>query len=190
MISESEFKKRLLKKLNAINHGWINGDTESIVGKKADVVNHSLKTVIEIKDDTKYKIEISPLGMMTSGKEDLTKMNERFSDDIKSSNKKFSSYPGYKTALLIRTSFPILDVIRYAIEGPKVLHINNETLQATHVSRQRKYSDYVFKHIGCFLIFNNKGYYFSNSHAEPQCILKRDRVEKIFGINFEEVNQI
>jgi len=190
VISESEFKKRLLKKLNAINHGWIDGDREKTTSQKADMVNHPLKIAIEIKDDTKYKIEIPSHGTMISSGEDLTEMNKRFGDDIRSANRKLLSYPGYKTVLIIRTSLPIADVIRYAIEGPKSLHINNETLQVEYVSRQRKYSDYVFKHIGCFLIFNNKGYYFSDSRAESECKFKRDEVEKIFGINFEEVNQI
>lgn len=178
MISENKFKKRLLDKLNSINHGWIDGDQEKTPGSKADIVNHALKLAIEIKDDTKYKIEIPRPGVIVSDGKNLTKMNERFNDDVKSANNKFSFYPSYKTILLIRTNFPIVDVIRYSIEGPKVLHINVNTNAVTRVSRQKKYSDFVFKNIGSCLIFTSRAYYFPNRLADQSRVLEKAKIEK------------
>lgn len=190
IISENEFKKLLLDKLNSINGGWIDGDQENTPGSKADIINNSLKIAIEIKDDSKYEIKIPTPGVIVSGYYDLKKMNERFNDDIKSANKKFSFYPCYKTTLLIRTNFSVVDIIRYSIEGPKVLHINLSTNKVTGVSRLKKYSDFVFKNIGQYLIFTRKAYYFPNKLAEQSRVLEKAKIEKMSGLKFEDVPSI
>lgn len=84
MIPEQQFKKRLIGKLNNINKGWIDGDREPGQAKKVDLLNHKLKIALEIKDDTNYEIEASK-GLGSSQTIDLTKMNQRFSDQAKSS---------------------------------------------------------------------------------------------------------
>ena len=118
MISEEIYKKNLIQSLKSINRDWIDGDKELDRKKTVDVVNHTLKIAIEIKDDTKYKTEMPKTsGVMVTQSEDLTKMNQRFSDHIRSANNKFKEYTGYKTILLFRTEFLITDIIRYSIEG-------------------------------------------------------------------------
>jgi len=191
MISEEEFKNRLIKTLNQINDGWIDGDNEKRMGKKVDIVNHNLKIAIEIKDDTKNKTVVPPSGQIITQSTNLTLMNKQLSDDIKSANKKFQNYDNYKTILLIRTDFDFSDIIRYAIEGPKVLHINKNTSQVINLTRQRKYSDYVFKNIGCFLIFSKSGVgYFLNKLSDASRQIEKLELEKIFQMEFKEINSI
>ena len=99
MLGENGFKKRLIKKLNIINPGWIDGDKEQTSGKKSDVVNHSSKIAIEIKDDTKYKIKIPKDKRIGVWGEDLGLMNKRFTNHLRSANNKFKEYKkgGYFT---------------------------------------------------------------------------------------------
>ena len=190
MISEEEFKNRLIEKLNQTNDGWVDGDKERREGKKVDIVHHNLKIAIEVKDDTKNKRIYPTSGQIITQSKNLTLMNAQWSDDIKSANEKFQNYRSYKTILLIRTDFDFSDVIRYAIEGPKVLHDKN-TSQVINTTRPRKYSDYVFKNIGCFLIFNKSGVgYFLNELSDVSRRIEKTEVEKIFQMKFKEINSI
>ena len=187
VISEKTFKENLIYDLNLINAGWIDGDKESDLKKTADIVNHSLKIAIEIKDDTKYKIELPTIPEVIMGQGcDLTKMNQRFSDHIRSANNKFKEYPEYKTILLFRTEFIITDVIRYAIEG---LHSYSKPEDhLVYIGRKGKYSKYNKKEIGCFLIVNQEGFgYFSNELAKGSRSLDKEKTEKIFGCKFNDI---
>lgn len=185
MISEKEFKKKLIDKLNKIDISWFDGDLESGQNKKADIVNHRLEIAIEIKDDKKHKTEISG-----AGSTDLSLMNKRLQDDIRDANKKFEQYPSYKTILLFRTDFYFSDIMKYAMRGPKVLHINKNTQIVENVSRETKYSPYIFKNIGCFLVFNQNAFYFSNNYALSERVLNKEKIEKLFEMNFAVINDI
>jgi len=191
MIPEKQFKKNLLFKLNAINSGWIDGDKDLKRKHKADIVNHSLMVAIEIKDDTKHKINS---GMLVENSQDLTIMNKRLSDDIRSANKKFKSYPNYKTILLFRTGFFMVDIFRYALEG---LHAysspRDKNGKLRYVGRATKYSAFIRKEIGCFIIYvySEKGwYYIPNKLAEPQRVLDKEKIENLFNLKLENVKQI
>ena len=186
MFPENIYKEKLIDNLNRINKGWIDGDKEKNSRKTADIVNHTLKMVIEIKDDTKYKLPKPPPGggMVTSG-HDLTKMNQRLSDHLKSANAKFKSYPGYKTILLIRTDFIIVDVLCYAIKG---LHRYSKVGgELKYTGRTGKYSTYIRKEIGGFLIVSDAYYYFPNQYALPQRIVTRDEIQSILGKEVKEI---
>jgi len=154
------------------------------------VVNHTLKIAIEIKDDTKYKIETPKTsGVMVTQSEDLTKMNQRFSDHVRSANNKFKEYPGYKTILLFRTEFLITDVIRYAIEG---LHSYSKPKdRLVYIGRKGKYSKYNRQEIGCFIVVNQGTHYFPNDvFAKQSRLLNKKKVEGIFGQNFKDIPAI
>lgn len=191
MISESDFKKNLINKLNQINPGWIDGDTEKKAGKKVDIVSHKLKIAIEIKDDTKHRIN-TPLrsGVIVSSDQDLTKMNQRLEDHIRSANRKFKEYRGYKTILLLRTEFLITDIVRYAMEGLHTYKYMPTTDNLVYSGRVSKYSGHNRKEIGCFLIFNQKPSYFPNSVANSGRAIDKPDIPSIFGIEFEQVQQV
>ena len=189
MISDEVFKQNLIQSLKSINMDWIDGDKESNRKKKADIVNHSLRIAIEIKDDTKYKTETPKIsGVMVTHSEDLTKMNQRFNDHIRSANKKFKEYPGCKTILLFRTDFLITDIIRYAVEG---LHSYSKPKDhLVYIGRKGKYSKYNRQEIGCFIVINQEAHYFPNVLARQSRLLSKEEVEKIFGQNFKDVPAI
>lgn len=190
MISEEAFKENLIYNLNSVNMGWIDGDKESDRKKTVDIVNHSLKIAIEIKDDTKYKIELSTTpGVMIDRGYDLTKMNQRFSDHVRSANNKFKEYPGYKTIFFFRTELIITDIVRYAIEG---LHsYSKPTDHLVYSGRKGKYSKHNKKEIGCFLIVNQGGFgYFPNELTRQDRSLDKEKIEKIFGRKFNDISII
>jgi hypothetical protein len=56
--------------------------------------------------------------------------------------------------------------------------------------RAGKYSGGNRKEIGCFLIFNQKPSYFPNSLADSGRVIDKSEVSSIFGIEFEEVQQV
>ena len=119
-LTEEDFKVYLIKKLNRIYSGWIDGDKNNITNKTADLINEPLKFAIEIKDDKTYKHKFPPLTgeMITSGL-DLNNKSEQFKNHARDANKKFKNYLNYKTILLIRTeliNIP-LDVIGYIFSG-------------------------------------------------------------------------
>ncbi len=169
MISEYEYKIDLILRLNQQGSGWIDGDVESNHKNKADVVNHVLKIAIEIKDESG-----SPDG--------LKKTNQQYGDHLRSANKKFKEYPKYKTILLIRgNADTIPGIVYYAIEGiDSYSKIGNQLIYS---GTKNKYSPYIRKEIGCFLILADKYYYFPNKHALPQRIINKQEVENILGQN-------
>ena len=189
MIPEEIYKENLIQSLKSINSDWIDGDKESDKNKTADIVNHSFKIAIEIKDDTKYKTKIPKIsGIMVTQSEDLTKMNQRFADHVRSANNKFKEYPEYKTIFLLRTEFFIIDVIRYAIEG---LHSYSKPKDCLmYIGRTGKYSKYNRQEIGCFIVVNRELHYFPNIFAKQSRLLNKEEVEKIFSQNFKDVSAI
>jgi hypothetical protein len=190
MIEEKEFKKELINRLNTINPGWIDGDRDNTQNKKVDIVNHSLKIAIEIKDDTRYKIEIPTSGVMVSGGEDLDKMNKRFTDHLRSANNKFKEYSDYKTILLIRTEFQIVDIIRYSIDGLHQYGINSQSKSLVYKGRKSKYSEFIRKEIGCYLIVNRDFYFVPNKFARNNRIFNKKELEEILGLGVKDVVKI
>lgn len=184
MIPEKIYKQNLIQSLNSIGVGWIDGDKE-INKKNADMVNHALKIAIEIKDDTIYKLETPPPGIMINQGYDLKKMNQRFADHIRSANNKFKEYPNYKTIFLLRTEFPIMRVVRYVIEGLDS-YVKNSDGHLVYAGKVGKYSKYNKQEIGCFLVIENDGYYFPNVFARPNRTLTKEEVRKIFGYAFKD----
>ena len=192
MILEKQFKEKLLSQLNTINSNWIDGDSEQRNGSKVDLVNHRLKIVIELKDDTKHKINLpNKPGVFVENDQDLTVMNARLNDDIRSANKKFKNYPDYKTILLFRTEFFIADVFRYALEGLHTYSLpRDKDEKLKYVGRKTKYSPFIRKEIGCFIVWTDDRYYISNELARPQRVLEKEEIEKLFNLKFKNVNQI
>lgn len=189
MIPEEIYKENLIQSLKLNDANWIDGDKELNERKTVDIVNHILKIAIEIKDDTKYKTETPKIsGVMVTQGGDLTKMNQRFNDHIRSANKKFKEYPGYKTILLFRTEFLITTIIRYAVEG---LHSYSRPKdRLVYIGRKGKYSKYIRQEIGCFIVINQEAHYFSNVLAKQSRLLRKKEVEKIFGQSFKNVPAI
>ena len=194
MLVEKEFKKKLIDKLNAINPGWSDGDKDIKRKKKADIVNHLLKIAIEIKTDQHYKMDIPPPDVRKTHEVGLSLMNKRFADHIKSANSKFEEYREYKTILLIRTKFPVVNIIREAIEGiPTYKRPPNGGRPLNYIERESKYSKHIRKEIGCFLIFSKDTYFkpgiyfLPNKFAEKIRILSKKEVEELFGLTFEDV---
>lgn len=188
MISEEQFKENLIYNLNRIRLGWIDGDKQNHNNKTADIVNHRAKIAIEIKDDTKYKTELPTVpGVIIGQGCDLTKMNQRYSDHVKSANNKFKQYPSYKTILIFRTEFIITDIIRYAIEGLHSYQISGNGL--VYIGRRGKYSHFSKNEIGCFLIINGSDFgYFPNQLAKENRIISKDEAETIFGHKFNDIS--
>jgi hypothetical protein len=185
MESEENFKKQLIESLNLINLNWIDGDKMGGSEKKADIINHSLKVVIEVKDDTNYKLELATEpGVMIGQSIDVKKMNQRFADHVKSANNKFKEYSHYKTIFILRSEFPLEKLIRYAIDGCHSYLVPGKI----YIGRKGKYSKYIKREIGCFLIFINKQrYYFPNDLAKKDRVVSKKEVEKIFGYTFNDV---
>ncbi|HEY4513554.1 MAG TPA: hypothetical protein VJH06_03520 [Candidatus Paceibacterota bacterium] len=187
MIDEAIFKKHLLFRLNKTSVGWLDGDMENGNTKKADIVNHAVKVAIEIKDDTNYKTVFpKEEGVIYTASHDLTKMNQRYADHIKSANDKFKNYPGHKTILIFRTDFVITEVIKYAIEGLHQFKKVEEDL--TYAGRKGKYSTYIRNNIGCFVIIvKDKVDFFPNAYADESRVLNKKEVETILGFKIKEI---
>ena len=189
MIPEEIYKETLIQALKSIDNDWVDGDKELGRKKTVDIVNHTLKIAIEVKDDTKYKTIVPPRsGVMVTQSVDLTKMNQRFGDHVRSANNKFKEYQGYKTILLFRTEFLTTDVIRYAVEG---LHSYSKPKDClVYIGRRGKYSKHNRQTIGCFVVINQEAHYFPNVFAEENRLLNKKEVEKIFGQSFKDVPAI
>lgn len=195
MLSEGKLKQDLINNLNKINRGWIDGDTESDSQKTTDIVNHSLKIAIELKDDTKSQPP-TKIGSSYSGSYDAKKLNKRFFNHIKGADKKFREYQQYKTALLIRTNLPMATMVRSVVEG---IHTFERQLTGQKVvppdagnwiiSSRLTYSGRRGKHnrseVGCFLVFNDGEYsYFTNEFATNDRKVDKSKIESLFGLNF------
>ena len=195
VLSEKKLKQKLISGLNKINQGWIDGDIESNSQKTADIVNHSLRIAIEIKDDTKSQPP-TIIGSYHSGSYDVKELNKRFFNHIKDANKKFREYTKYKTALLIRTNLPMVVMVREAVggirtfkrhkAGQKVVPANAENYiissGLTYSGRRGKHNR---KEIGCFLVLNKCVYsYFTNEFAVRDRKMDKSKIESFFGFTF------
>jgi len=174
MISEAEYKKNLIQKLNQQNNGWIDGDKEIKPGNKVDIINHKLKIAIEIKDEVK-------------GGNSLEKGNKQSGEHIRAANKKFKNYSNkYRTILLIKGNDNTLpEIVRYRIDGLIIFSKFHN-----YLGRVNKYKESIKKEIGSFLIFADKYYYFSNEDALTNRIICKQEIEKILNESVEDVKKI
>lgn len=107
-ISEKDFLEYFIGKLNslAFSGEWILGDSEESMKdkKSADIVNHELGVVIEVKDDFSEKLIVPTESFEIVGNhKDLSLLSRRYKADIRDSNKKFRNYPvKYESITLIR----------------------------------------------------------------------------------------
>ncbi len=162
MISEDQFKENLIIKLKSCHSDWVDGDVDG----RVDVVNHSLKVAIEIKDEPER------------GPDMEKKTNRQYGDHLRSAYRKFIEYPGYKTALLIRGApATIPGIVKYNIEGIVVYGPHNVFL-----GRKNKYSPYIKKEIGCFLVFADNFYYFPNIVCRNRTYHKKRGNRRYFWI--------
>jgi hypothetical protein len=155
-------------------------------------VNNQLKIAIEIKDDTKHKINFSEKsGEIVTNSQNLETMNARLNDAVRSANRKFKFYPNHRTVLLFRTEFSIVDVFCYALKGLHSYSLTqDENKKLKYVGRKTKYSQYNQKEIGCFVIWVDNVYYFPNVLANKERIMEKIQIEKIFGLEFKNTLKI
>jgi len=188
MISEPEFKTRLLEKLNVINPGWADGDLDNSREKKADIVNNSLQIAIEIKDDTLYKALVPMPGRMIGQTNDLKQKNRQFKDDLKSANKKFINYPSYKTILILRTDMAdrTTGLIDYIINGLKTFKKDGNEL--VYVGRPNTYfsdEDNSISEVGAIIFWGNNQIVYgpnNNPNFNKARFLDKDDIENILDI--------
>jgi|GEM_PF-3135314 len=173
-MSEIQFKEDILELLSHQNDNWVDGDKDQARKNKADIVNHALKIAIEVKDEPK-------------GGSNLLKAVEEYGDILRSVTKKFREYPQYKTALLIRGSEQtIAEIVYQSIKGVDRYERVGDTLIHAGVVNKYKGDKYLKKKIGCYLIFcGAQYYYFSNKLSSDDCVIKKEKIADVFGLNFE-----
>lgn len=184
LIPEGEYKNKLIGSLNSRTAGWIDGDQETLPGKKADVVNYNLKIAIEIKDDLKSNRSIPRTEQLSDSSEDCKSKNRQFKDDMKNASDKFKSYPDYKTILLLRADVSP-GLVKYCSDGLLNLDTfgNCERLSSYYMEH-----DYSTSEVGCVLQITKFGYsYFENRNPNvsgARKISKAD-LESILGIKID-----
>ncbi len=191
MISEKEFKEKLITKLNFINSGWRDGDLDLFLGPKSDIINDQLKVAIEIKDDTKFNRRMpTTSGEIVLNGTNLSEKNRQFKDDIKSANKKFKSYIGYKTILLLRTEMIdfFSDIVNYTIDGPRSFaKINGELVCAGRPSTFWSGHDKSTAEVGGILFWGNRCTYRinENPNINKKRIIDKIDLEKMMNISID-----
>ena len=187
-LSEEQFKDELLNKLSLNNQNWIDGDKDK-TRKTADLVNHSLKIAIEIKDDTISKALPEPEeGNSVGATYNLSEINKRIYADIRDANKKFREYPKYETVLLLRSKLPIPQIVKNSIGGQHtfVKSNNRQDQDLSYIGRRDKIYR---KEVGCFLILcgENEFFYIANSYSVRERIISQRELEQKFGFRFGTV---
>jgi len=182
-LDEKKFKENFINRLNDINPGWRDGDKDNFTGKKADIVNDKLKIVIEIKDDTKYKMIIPSTSEIIGNLTKLNNKNRQFKDDIKNANEKFLNYDGYKSIVLLRTEMSNRngDVIEYTISGPKIISGGGVYRPSTFFGEH----DESTKEVGVILFWGSRIFYRENTNPNvvKNRIIRKQELERIMGVN-------
>jgi len=196
MINEQIFKQKLIDRFNKNVAGWIDGDFDLPNKKTPDILNHSMKVAIEIKDDTKYKFDIPENGKIVCKTTNLSEKNRQFKNDLKEANKKFLNYPNYKSVLILRTEVVNFtgSIAEFIINGPTTYKKNNGKLLCVgHPSTFWGNHDQSTKEVGVIL-FVGKNEYFYRQNINPNInnnrIIKKIELENIFGHNIEDLNTI
>jgi hypothetical protein len=184
---EQIFKQKLIDRFNKNAANWIDGDSDLPNERTPDIINHSMKVVIEIKDDTKYKFDIPKNGEIGCKTTNLSEKNRQFKNHLKDANKKFINYPDYKSVLLLRTEVVNFmgSIAEYIINGPTTYKkINGKLLCIGHPSTFWGNHDHSTKEVGAILFLGNNEYFYrqnTNPNVNNKRILKRVELEKIFG---------
>lgn len=197
VISESQFKKQFLEKLNTINPGWQDGDQEDGLEKTktVDVVNHTLKIAIEVKDDYKFFLA---QGVQDENESGSNSSNRQYKKDIKEANDKFINYPCYKTVALIRTRRGDF-FIDNLVEGPIMLYVQvgHVGSNPTVVGQSRPSSfflphDKSIKEVGVILFWGDKKILYiknKNQNVNKQRFIEKETLEKIMGFKLENLDK-
>ncbi|MBP6886194.1 MAG: hypothetical protein KBC02_03050 [Candidatus Pacebacteria bacterium] len=183
MIPEKEFKKRLIYRLNSKSEGWRDGDLDSSVGRKADVVNDALKIAVEIKDDTTFHFIHPDPGQIVTQTTNLSTKNRQLKNHIKDANEKFLNYPDYKTVVLIRTEM-LTGTIDYTIDGPQTFgKIGGQLVYTGRPSTFWGHHDKSTSEVGGILFWGDKCQYRinENPNTKPQRILLADELSSLIG---------
>ena len=174
MMSEEDFKKKMIDRLNSKNKGWKDGDRDGGVEKKVDILNDNLRIAIEVKDDRNYHLPTSRSGEVVSGGMDLRQKNRQFKDDAKDANRKFTNYLGYKTLLIIRTDVAFSSNSEYLIDlilsGPVNINLNSGITEQP--SAFWGAHDNSISEVGGFLFIGQQLIYIKNININ----MNRDRV--------------
>lgn len=180
MYDKNEEKGRIkqwIRKLNAYSPGWSEGDLESKNAGTADFVNHKARIAIELKREK---------GGCTDNEHDnIEKLSNRIEKYIKSANKKFESYPGYKTILIIELS-SFAAIAQSAMSGIRQIHFNRMGPTSSSIRNVRlMLSPKEF--IGAIIFWPapgslfNQAHYFDNSSANTVQKISRREAEIIIG---------
>ncbi len=197
MITEQEFKEKLIKKLNVLNPGWRDGDIDKFVGKKADIVNDDIKIVIEIKDDTVFKMDsLSKTCYPSIIEVKSNQKGRQFKGDLKDANKKFVNYPNYKSILLLRTRMADIprDIIEYTLRGSKTYRkINGKWILAGRPSTFFSGHDNSTKEVGVILFLGKNECLYrenTNPNVNRKRIIEKRELEELFDIQLSNlINQ-
>jgi len=171
---EDKIKDKWLTKLESIDSSWEDGDLDN-ENKTADLVNDGLKIAIELKNDTVFKFKSEVGGSLIT-------LSNRYRGYARDANSKFSSYPSYRTILLIECEIfnGLLQNIFTGIQA-----VNMRTRQS-FLKNKNLWESY--PNIGCYLIMSKpegcipEFYYFKNPVAEGERILEKAEVEKTLNI--------
>ena len=192
-LSESEglYKKYLIKKLNKINIGWVDGDKNNNKTKTTDLINKTLNIAIEIKDDTTYKHKFPSATERGArlNNIDISKKSEQLKSHARDANKKFRNYPNFKTILLIRTELVNIpfDIIGYIFNG--MLRFTKIDGKLVKIGKKNEFLSFTStKEIGSYLLFGNNSYYYiENPNANPCRIVSRYNLEKHLSETIENI---
>jgi len=179
MLKESEFKNKLINKLNSFYDGWRDGDLDTTQGMKVDIINDNLKIAIEIKDDTKYRFG-------DSASTNLHIKGRQFKDDVKQGDKKFINYPDYQTLLIIRTDID-KKVIEYVLGGCHAFgSINGQQQYTGRPSTFWGCHDNSINEVGALLFWGKKSLYFrpnDNPNANKNRVITLEHIKNIMDLN-------
>lgn len=189
MFDKAEENKRIrtwLNKLNVYHPGWIDGDSESKTDKTADMVNHNIHYVIELKREKGDTLDNKNGNIVT--------LSNRLQTYFEESNRKFKKYSGYKTILLIEFKSNI-SIAQTAMEGIPQLHFRGGILTGASIKNKKLYSE--MDSIGAVILWpapDNRGIskacYFDNPFSLHECKVSHIDAMEIIGskIDFLELN--
>lgn len=189
MISEPEFKSKLIEQLNGKILGWDDGDLNNQTHKSADIVNNKLKIAIEVKDDTVYKKLVVPTdGTIVSQDNDLSQISNRFKGQARDANKKFRNYQGYKSVLIIRTE--LIDrppTVQYIMGGlTRYIKIEGQLVQ--HTPKNANLSSSSTSEVGAYLFVDNGQYYYHrNPKADSNRVIELEKLRAITGLPLKDL---
>lgn len=181
---ERERKALWLDKLNTVNPGWIDGDTESVEGKKADMVNHRNQHVIELKREKGGSLDNMPCN--------VERFSNRLQSYLRDADVKFASYPKYKSLLLVEMQSYIA-LARGAMSGIRQLHLMNSKVMGTSIRNKALYAK--MENIGCIVFWPAPGslnfgkvYYYDNPSGFVDRKISQTLTETILGNKLEFLN--